>query len=317
MGSSFGGLAHFLLMPLGISVTDPQAYALVGAAAMLAASCQVPLTAVLLLFELTRDYLIVVPTLGAVGLSYWLVSLPDLSLPTKLPFVGGPEDQLPLIWTGSTLQVRSFPELIGSLTLQPQQNQADSRSDVDRSPGSEVADAAPGLSSRPVRSAVQDTLEPVSFSVEVQRALGRAQRSAMLAAGGGALDREVDAVPQPTPLGTPHKAVLHKDSTSSQVGLTDCRPYNRVSMVPSARKKGPMDLRAGHSFMLAASRSCCCASPHQSALHCQRAITILHCRANARRRHVDITSHSSCTVGLQQLLWLQCQPWQYSRSVIR
>ena len=210
-------------MPLGISVTDPQAYALVGAAAMLAASCQVPLTAVLLLFELTRDYLIVVPTLGAVGLSYWLVSLPDLSLPTKLPFVGGPEDQLPLIWTGRTLQVRSFPELIGSLTLQPQQNQAESSTaDVDRSPDSADPAAAPSLSNRPARSAAQDTLEPVSFSVEVQRALGRAQRSALLAAGGGALDREVDAVPQPTPLGTPHKAVLHKDNTSSQVGLIAC-----------------------------------------------------------------------------------------------
>ena len=37
---------------------------------------QVPLTAVLLLFELTRDYFIIVPTLGAVGISYWVASLP-------------------------------------------------------------------------------------------------------------------------------------------------------------------------------------------------------------------------------------------------
>lgn len=231
-------------MPLGISVTDPQAYALVGAAAMLAASCQVPLTAVLLLFELTRDYLIVVPTLGAVGLSYWLVSLPDLSLPTKLPFVGGPDDQLPLIWTGSTLQVRSFPELIGSLTLPPQQSQAaNSRSDVDRNSNSNAAAAAPSVSNRPARSAVQDSLEPVSFSVEVQRALGRAQRSAMLAAGGGALDREVDAVPQSTPLGTPHKAVLHKDSGSNQVSLIDyclvsaAQTNHLISFLQPARKK--------------------------------------------------------------------------------
>ena len=219
LGSSFGGLAHFLLMTLGISVTDPQAYALVGAAGMLAASCQVPLTAVLLLFELTRDYLIVVPTLGAVGLSYWLVSLPDLKLPTRLPFVGGPDEQLPLIWTGSTLQVRSFPELAGSFKFQPPQSQPDlGQSEVGpSSEPKEAGSAAPRLSKEPARPALQDTLQPVSFSVEVQRALGRAQRSAMLAAGGGALDREVDAVPQPTPLGTPHKAVLHKDSTSSQV----------------------------------------------------------------------------------------------------
>ena len=46
---------------------------------MLAANCQVPLTAVLLLFELTRDYYILVPTLGAVGMSYWVASLPALT----------------------------------------------------------------------------------------------------------------------------------------------------------------------------------------------------------------------------------------------
>ncbi len=138
LGSSFGGLAHFLLMPLGISVTDPQAYALVGAAAMLAASCQVPLTAVLLLFELTRDYLIVVPTLGAVGLSYWLVSLPDLKLSSRLPFVGGPDDQLPLIWTGSSLRVRSLPELISRF-----RRRDDSLEEVDSS-----ANAEPPSSSR-------------------------------------------------------------------------------------------------------------------------------------------------------------------------
>ncbi|KAL0402757.1 UNVERIFIED_CONTAM: Chloride channel protein CLC-e [Sesamum radiatum] len=36
--------------------------------------CQVPLTAVLLLFELTQDYRIVLPLLGAVGLSSWITS---------------------------------------------------------------------------------------------------------------------------------------------------------------------------------------------------------------------------------------------------
>ena len=38
-------------------------------AATLAGVCQVPLTAVLLLFELTHDYRIVLPLMGAVGLS--------------------------------------------------------------------------------------------------------------------------------------------------------------------------------------------------------------------------------------------------------
>ncbi|KAJ4838303.1 hypothetical protein Tsubulata_034023 [Turnera subulata] len=57
-----------------IEVASPQAYGLVGMAATLAGVCQVPLTAVLLLFELTQDYRIVLPLLGAVGLSSWITS---------------------------------------------------------------------------------------------------------------------------------------------------------------------------------------------------------------------------------------------------
>ena len=60
MGGGFGGLAQVLLSPTSYSVTAPAAYALVGVAGMLAANCQVPLTAVLLLFELTHDYFIIV-----------------------------------------------------------------------------------------------------------------------------------------------------------------------------------------------------------------------------------------------------------------
>ena len=51
---------------------------------MLASNCQVPLTSVLLLFELTRDYLILVPTLVAVGISFWVSSLAGVSLATPL-----------------------------------------------------------------------------------------------------------------------------------------------------------------------------------------------------------------------------------------
>ena len=42
---------------------------------MLAGNCAVPLTSVLLLFELTRDYLIILPTLAAVGIAFWLSGL--------------------------------------------------------------------------------------------------------------------------------------------------------------------------------------------------------------------------------------------------
>ncbi|KAL9231610.1 hypothetical protein vseg_006814 [Gypsophila vaccaria] len=57
-----------------LEVASPQAYGLVGMAATLAGVCEVPLTSVLLLFELTQDYRIVVPLLGAVGMSSWITS---------------------------------------------------------------------------------------------------------------------------------------------------------------------------------------------------------------------------------------------------
>ncbi|KAL9261576.1 Chloride channel protein CLC-e-like protein [Drosera capensis] len=57
-----------------IEMASPQAYGLVGMATTLAGVCQVTLTSVLLLFELTQDYRIVLPLLGAVGLSSWITS---------------------------------------------------------------------------------------------------------------------------------------------------------------------------------------------------------------------------------------------------
>lgn len=54
-------------------VTKMLAASVVGIAAVLAASAKAPLTAILLLFELTRDYRIVLPLMAAVGLSVWLV----------------------------------------------------------------------------------------------------------------------------------------------------------------------------------------------------------------------------------------------------
>lgn len=62
-------------------------------AATLAGVCQVPLTSVLLLFELTQDYRIVLPLLGAVGLSSWITSFQvvkkesgDKTVPSKANF---------------------------------------------------------------------------------------------------------------------------------------------------------------------------------------------------------------------------------------
>ena len=53
---------------LGLPVAEPPAYAMVGMAAVLAGSARAPLTALLLLFELTRDIRIVLPLMAAAGL---------------------------------------------------------------------------------------------------------------------------------------------------------------------------------------------------------------------------------------------------------
>ncbi|CAO2178594.1 unnamed protein product [Urochloa humidicola] len=73
MRFTFTGPEPLLHVPF-LDVASPQAYGLVGMAATLAGVCKVPLTSVLLLFELTQDYRIVLPLLGAVGLSSWIAS---------------------------------------------------------------------------------------------------------------------------------------------------------------------------------------------------------------------------------------------------
>lgn len=73
MRFTFTGPEPLLQVPF-LDVASPQAYGLVGMAATLAGVCKVPLTSVLLLFELTQDYRIVLPLLGAVGLSSWIAS---------------------------------------------------------------------------------------------------------------------------------------------------------------------------------------------------------------------------------------------------
>ncbi|MEB3173073.1 MAG: chloride channel protein [Cyanobacteriota bacterium] len=58
---------------LHLAVAAPPAYAMVGMAAVLAGSARAPLTALILLFELTRDIRIVLPLMAAAGLSAALV----------------------------------------------------------------------------------------------------------------------------------------------------------------------------------------------------------------------------------------------------
>lgn len=69
LGSAYGQILGLVVPQL---VSAPPAYALVGMAAVLAGTIRAPLTAVLLLFEMTRDYRIVLPLTAAVVLCVWL-----------------------------------------------------------------------------------------------------------------------------------------------------------------------------------------------------------------------------------------------------
>lgn len=70
LGAAYGKVLTLVLPTTFIAA--PPAYAMVGMAAVLAASARAPLTAILLLFELTQDYRIILPLMAAVGLSVWL-----------------------------------------------------------------------------------------------------------------------------------------------------------------------------------------------------------------------------------------------------
>lgn len=72
-GSAYAKIVATLLPAIGAQMAAPPAYAMVGMAQVLVASVRAPLTAILMLFELTRDYRIVLPLMAAVGLSVWLI----------------------------------------------------------------------------------------------------------------------------------------------------------------------------------------------------------------------------------------------------
>ncbi|WP_228373578.1 chloride channel protein [Demequina soli] len=66
LGAAFGQTAALLMPGLGL---DPGAYALVGMAAVFAGASRAPLTAVIILFELTGEYSIILPLMLAVAVS--------------------------------------------------------------------------------------------------------------------------------------------------------------------------------------------------------------------------------------------------------
>jgi CIC family chloride channel protein len=69
LGAAVGAGAEAMLPTMPI---EPAAFALVGMAAVLAGAVHAPLTAVMLLFEITHDYRIILPVMIAVAASLWL-----------------------------------------------------------------------------------------------------------------------------------------------------------------------------------------------------------------------------------------------------
>ncbi len=86
MGAIYGKSLVLLFPALSGKIAAPPAYAMVGMAAVLASSARAPLTAILLMFELTRDYRIVLPVMACVGLSIWAIERmnPKSKTPDKL-----------------------------------------------------------------------------------------------------------------------------------------------------------------------------------------------------------------------------------------
>jgi len=83
LGAVLGSL-YGQVLGAWVGVTDPPAFAMVGMAAVLAGTVRAPLTAILLLFEMTRDYRMVLPVMAAVGLCVWLrerLPVPSVYIP--------------------------------------------------------------------------------------------------------------------------------------------------------------------------------------------------------------------------------------------
>lgn len=67
IGGAFGGILASLFPNLAL---DPEAYALVGMGAVVAAATHAPITGILIVFEMTNDYAIVLPLMLATVISY-------------------------------------------------------------------------------------------------------------------------------------------------------------------------------------------------------------------------------------------------------
>src|SRR6201997_1771854 len=71
MGAAVGGVAHALFPG---STAGPGAYALVGMGTAFAGIVRTPLTSVIMIFEVTRDYTIIVPLMISNLIAYFISS---------------------------------------------------------------------------------------------------------------------------------------------------------------------------------------------------------------------------------------------------
>jgi H+/Cl- antiporter ClcA/CBS domain-containing protein len=122
LGAAYGKILGLILPSFGLAIAAPPAYAMVGMAAVLAGVARAPLTAILLLFEMTRDYRIVLPLMAAVSLSFWFVEClqPKQPQATNLEQLGLSLEVNESLETLSQLQVQDamhvFPLALTSTT---------------------------------------------------------------------------------------------------------------------------------------------------------------------------------------------------------
>jgi H+/Cl- antiporter ClcA/CBS domain-containing protein len=169
LGAAYGKLLPVSLPWLAESIAAPPAYAMVGMAAVLAASARAPLTSILLLFEMTRDYRIILPLMAAVGLSVWLMD----SLQPVAHTVSTSES------TGLSLNAGSEqpPDLLQHLIVAQAMHH-----DVLQLPGSlPILQAGSSMTSQGVRSALvtdeAGKLMGIVTLQDINRVIGRWQKS--------------------------------------------------------------------------------------------------------------------------------------------
>ena len=125
MGAMFGGIFGNIANRLLPGVVAPSgAYALVGMAAVFSAAARAPITAIIILFEMTRDYAIILPLMLAVVVSTLIAHRlsPDGIYTLKLKRRGicfHPQEETDLLERVSVEEVmtRDFPTVSPEMTL--------------------------------------------------------------------------------------------------------------------------------------------------------------------------------------------------------